>query len=137
MIFELDTTKYESIKLVITDEDKKDGLQSVIGELCFALAGFFVDFASKLDLDKEQTISLKDVCISCISNNIDEILGQGILEEEEDFVDEEELESLRQQLSDTDHYSEEEIADIVELVKSCGSIDSANEYLKDILDTMK
>lgn len=134
MRFSLDSENYENIHIEISEEEQKGELQDIIQEFCFAMASFFADFASKLNCNIEQAKELKNVCISCINRNIDYFLDNGILDNDYDSDDElsedaldELLESLR-----AANFSEEEIENIIELVKSSGGIEAATDYLKAI-----
>ena len=92
MQFNLDTEHCEGLKLRITDKERQDGLAVAIQEFCFGMASFFVDFAMKLNCDAKQAMKLKEVCFSCIDNNIDDMVNKhSLLEPKETEVDEDEI----------------------------------------------
>lgn len=136
MYFNLDTNKYEEIKLKLSDEEVQGDLQEVIQEFCFGMASFFVDFALKINCNTEQAKGLQKVCIPCIDDCIEAILENGVLDSSEgQSTDEDmnikEINELIDKLHAAD-YSEDEINNIVQLVKSLGSIEAANDYLEEI-----
>jgi len=84
MIFQLDTDHYDEIKLTFSENEHENGLPKMIEEFCYGVSAFFVDFAMKLECDTKDAASLKEICLSCIANDIDVILEHGILEPAED-----------------------------------------------------
>lgn len=136
MIIKLDTNNYEDISLTITDEERENGTVDLIQEFCYAMAVLFTDFSMKLNCDTEQSKGLKDVCLSCIERDIDFILDEGVLEDYDDgeeVVDAEEIDELKDQLTDAG-FDDEEIQNIIALVENSGGIENANAFLKSIGD---
>lgn len=136
MIIKLDTNNYEGIILTITDEERENGTVDLIQEFCYAMAALFTDFSMKLNCDTEQAKGLKDVCLSCIERDIDSILDEGVLEDDDDdeeVIDAEEIDELKDRLTDAD-FDNEEIQNIIALVENSGGIENANAFLKSIGD---
>lgn len=134
MQFSLDTEHCEEMKLTITDKERQDGTATVIQEFCFGMASLFVDFAMKLNCrDAKQADKLKEVCFSCIGHNIDEMVKQGLLEPKDNGIDEDEINDLVEKLKKAD-FSEDQIAHILEIVRSAGSIEAATDYLQSVLE---
>ena len=134
MQFALDTEHCEEMKLTITDKERQDGTATVIQEFCFGMASLFVDFAMKLNCrDAKQADKLKEVCFSCIGHNIDEMVKQGLLEPKDNEIDEDEINDLVEQLKKA-NFSEDQIAHILEIVRSAGSIEAATDYLQSVLE---
>lgn len=131
MKFYFDSDNYESIKLEISEQERQNGMENIIQEYCFAMASFFVYFSMKLDLDTEQAKSLQKVCFSCIEILTDDMIEKVILDDETDDVSEEQLTDLADKLAENG-FSQDEIENILELVKESDSIESATEYLKNI-----
>ncbi len=130
MRFYLDTDDYESIKIEMSDKDGE--VQDIIQEFCFAMASFFVDMANKLDCNTESAKSLQKVCSSCIERDINVILDNEVLNSDnEEEINDEQLSDLTKMMAEHG-FSEDEINNIVEVVKSCGSMESAIDYLKEI-----
>ena len=136
MIIKLDTNDYEGISLTITDEERENGTVDLIQEFCYAMAALFTDFSMKLNCDTEQAKGLKDVCLSCIERNIDSILDEGVLEyddDEEEVIDAEEIDELKDRLTEAG-FDNEEIQNIIALVENSGGIENATDFLKSIGD---
>jgi len=132
MIFSLDTDDYEAIKIDITEEDEEKELGEIVSEFCYAMASFFIDFSTKLNAkNKEQIDVLKDVCSSCIDNYID-IIANEVFNNPTTPGDEG-MSDLLRKLQDA-NLSKEEIENILNLVKNCGSIEEATEYLNKLLN---
>ena len=131
MIINLDTNKLEEIKLTFTDEDEKCELPDLIQDFCFATASLFTDFAMKIDCSTESAKSLKQVYLNAVGRFIDALLEKGLLEQDEDEISDEEIDSLINGM-EAAGFNQEEIDNIVDVVKSCGSMEAANEYLKKI-----
>lgn len=134
MHFSLDTEHCEEMRLTITDKERQDGTATVIQEFCFGMASLFVDFAMKLNCrDAKQADKLKEVCFSCIGHNIDEMVKQGLLESNDSEIDQDEINDLVEQLKKAS-FSEDQIAHILEIVRSAGSIEAATDYLQSVLE---
>ena len=136
MIIKLDTNNYEGISLAITDEERENGTVDLIQEFCYAMAALFTDFSMELSCDIEQAKGLKDVCLSCIERDIDSILDEGVLEDgddDEDIIDAEEINELKDRLTDSG-FDNEEIQNIISLVENFGGIENASAFLKSIGD---
>lgn len=129
MKFKLDTEQIEdSLKLTFTKKEQKKNIAEGIQEFCYGMALFFMDFAQKLDCDEKQAAGLKDVCLDVIGRDIDAMIHDTLCNKQ---VDPEEMEDLTQQMEEAG-FSDEEIQNAVRIVKSCGGIASATEYLKSI-----
>ena len=135
MKFTFDTEKLEDINLQIEQEAD---LEENILDLCFGMSAIFVDFCMQLGLDQEQTRSLLDVCQSCMTRNVDDMLSKGLLEAddedaESDGVSDEELDELERGMIDAG-FSEEEISSIAAMVQEAGSMEAALDILKGIAE---
>ena len=133
MLFHFDTENCENIKLRLNPEGD---LEENILDFCFGMSALYADFCMQLGLDQDQSRSLLDVCQSCMTRNVEEILSQGVLEsdDEEDEVNgvsDEELDELEQGMTAAG-FSTEEISSILTLVKDTGSMDAALDVLKGI-----
>ena len=137
MIFKLNTNDDEDMCLDLSEERETGDLQNAIGEFCGGIASFFTEFAIQLNCKRaEQARALEEVCLSCIKDNIDDILNEVFYEEdneEDDGVTQDEIEDLTSRLSEAG-FSEDEISSVVRLVQSAGSIEAANDYVKDIFE---
>lgn len=132
MVFNLDTEKCEDIKLHF---DHNSNLEDTISEFCFGISAFYMDFCMRLGLDQEQARGLLEVCQSCMTRDVEDMLSRGLLdgEDEDDTVgvSDEELDELEQAMSAAG-FSEEEIDSIVALVQDAGSMEAALGILKGI-----
>lgn len=84
MKFDLDTKNSEDVKLIFSSSDYDGDLSVLISDFCFGLAAFIVDLTIKLNCDIEQALGLKEVCLSCIGRNVDNIIEQSNLKDNRD-----------------------------------------------------
>lgn len=136
MLFHLDTENCENIKLRFN----RDGdLEENILDFCFGMSALYTDFCMQLGLDQDQSRSLLDVCQSCMTRNVEEILSQGLLDsddeedDETDCVSDDEIDELEQAMTAAG-FSAQEIQNIITLVKDAGSMDAALKILKGIAE---
>lgn len=133
MFFNLDTEKCEDIKLHF---DHNSNLEDTISEFCFGISAFYMDFCMRLGLDQEQARGLLEVCQSCMTRDVEDMLSRGLLvEEDEDDkaegVSADEIDELERGMTAAG-FSEEEISSIVGLVQNAGSMEAALRILKGI-----
>lgn len=130
MKFNLDTDKCEDIKLSF---DQYADFEENIMDFCFGISALYTDFCMQLGLDQDQARSLLEVCQSCMTRNVEELLAKGLLDDEDDDdgVSEEELDELEHAMRAAG-FSTEETSNIVALFKDVGSIDAALGVLKGI-----
>ena len=133
MQFRFDTNHCEKLNLKITKQDYKEGTPAVVQNFCFGIASFFIEFALKLDCDEKQAKGLKDICLKAIENYIDKMIKDGLLNQDEDEVNEEELKNLVEQL-EKNGFDEAEIKNVIEIVKNAGGIEAATGYFQSVLD---
>lgn len=134
MLIHLDTENCENIKLCFN----RDGdLEENILDFCFGMSALYTDFCTQLGLDQDQSRSLLDVCQSCMTRNVEEILSQGLLDSNDKEDDEiagisdDEIDELEQAMTAAG-FSAEEIKNIITLVKDAGSMDAALDIMKAI-----
>lgn len=133
MKFTFDTEKMEDINLRFKREAD---LEENILDLCFGMSALYIDFCMQLGLDAEDATSLLDVCQSCMTRNVGDMLSKGLLDadgvdDESDGVSDEELDELERGMTDAG-FSEKEISSIVDLVQDAGSMETALGILKGI-----
>ena len=130
MKFYLNTDKCEDIKLSF---NRNADLEENILDFCFGISALYTDFCMQLGLDQDQARSLLEVCQSCMTRNVEELLAKGLLDDEEDDdgVSDEELDELEHAMRAAG-FSTEEISNIVDLVQDAGSMEAALGILKGI-----
>lgn len=133
MIFNLDTERCEDIKLIF---NRKADLEENILDFSFGIAALYTDFCMQLGLDAEDATSILKVCQSCMTNNLEKFISNGILDpddedDETEGVSDEEINELEQGMRAAG-FSDEEISNIVDLVRDAGSMDAALGILKGI-----
>ena len=91
----------------------------------------------QIGLDQDQSRSLLDVVQSCMTRDVEEILSHGLLDSDDDEddgtdgVSDDEIDELGQAMTDAG-FSNEEIQNVINLVKDAGSMDAALKILKGI-----
>lgn len=134
MLFHLDTENCENIRLRF---NPNGNLEENILEFCFGMSALYTDFCMQIGLDQDQSRSLLDVVQSCMTRDVEEILSHGLLDSDEDEddgtdgVSDDEIDELGQAMTDAG-FSNEEIQNIINLVKDAGSMDAALKILKGI-----
>ncbi len=129
MIFNLDTSHYETTKIFLTDKECDAAIPELIEEFCFAIASFFLDFAVKLDCDKKQGDELKDIVLDCTGDIIEHLLENDLLKPSEDESPEEETDTQTEETENAG-FTEADIANIVQLIEDCGGLASTKEFLR-------
>lgn len=134
MLFHLDTENCENIRLRF---NPNGNLEENILEFCFGMSALYTDFCMQIGLDQDQSRSLLDVVQSCMTRDVEEILSHGLLDSDDDEddgtdgVSDDEIDELGQAMTDAG-FSNEEIQNIINLVKDAGSMDAALKILKGI-----
>ena len=134
MLFHLDTENCENIRLRF---NPNGNLEENILEFCFGMSALYTDFCIQIGLDQDQSRSLLDVVQSCMTRDVEEILSHGLLDFDDDEddgtdgVSDDEIDELGQAMTDAG-FSNEEIQNIINLVKDAGSMDAALKILKGI-----
>lgn len=134
MLFHLDTENCENIRLRF---NPNGNLEENILEFCFGMSALYTDFCMQIGLDQDQSRSLLDVVQSCMTRDVEEILSHGLLDSDDDEddgtdgVSDDEIDELGQAMTDAG-FSNEEIQNIINLVKNAGSMDAALKILKGI-----
>lgn len=134
MLFHLDTENCENIRLRF---NPNGNLEENILEFCFGMSALYTDFCMQIGLDQDQSRSLLDVVQSCMTRDVEEILSHGLLDSDDDEddgtdgVSDDEIDELGQAMTDAG-FSNEEIHNIINLVKDAGSMDAALKILKGI-----
>lgn len=133
MKFRFDTEKCEDIQLYF---DREADLEENILDFSFGIAALYTDFCMQLYLDAEDATSLLEVCQSCMTRNLEELISNCMLnpddeDDETESVTDEEIEELEEGMRATG-FSDEEINNIIDLVQDAGSMDAALNILKSI-----
>lgn len=134
MLFHLDTENCENIRLRF---NPNGNLEENILEFCFGMSALYTDFCMQIGLDQDQSRSLLDVVQSCMTRDVEEILSHGLLDSDDDEddgtdgVSDDEIDELGQAMTDAG-FSNEEIQNVINLVKDAGSMDAALKILKGI-----
>lgn len=134
MLFHLDTENCENIRLRF---NPTGNLEENILEFCFGMSALYTDFCMQIGLDQDQSRSLLDVVQSCMTRDVEEILSHELLDSDDDEddgtdgVSDDEIDELGQAMTDAG-FSNEEIQNIINLVKDAGSMDAALKILKGI-----
>jgi hypothetical protein len=138
MELRVDTERLESLSLTFSDEDLQNELSTNIQNFCYGMAALYMDFVDKIGCDSERATSFKEVFFSCMGRDIDLFLRAGILEhldEDEEKIPEE-CEELVERMREKG-FTEEEIADAVQLVKTCGGLEEATGHLDKMIEDLE
>lgn len=128
MKFSLDTNNCEKIHIEIEENEAND-LSSAIQEFAFGLASFFINFMAKLNCDtKEKATEVRNICMSCINNNLDFMIKEILVDDIDEDL-EVEIEELLKAMSEKG-FSEKECSNIADIVRGSGSMSAAIGYLK-------
>jgi len=133
MKFMLDTADIENFQLNFTEEDQKKTKEQLMEEFEYAMSSFFISFCVKNNWNTEVAKEMKQAIFTKIDRHIANMFSQGILEPDNEVVDEEYINELKTQMSEAG-FSEDEIEQMVELVKEYGSIEKASEYLSSLAE---
>lgn len=133
MKFTLDTDDIENLQLILDDADKAKTPEQLMEEFEYAMSSFFVSFCLKNNWDTDKAKEFKQAIFTKIDRHIANMFAQGVLEPANEVVDDAYLEELQSQMSEAG-FSEEEIEQMVKLVKEYGSIEKASEYLSSLAE---
>ena len=129
----LDTENIENMQLVLTEEDKAKPQEQLMEEFEYAMSSFFVSFCLKNNWDTEKAKEMKQSIFTKIDRHIANMFTQGVLEPANETVDEAYLKELHDQMAEAG-FDEDEIEQMVELVKKYGSLEKASEYLESLAE---
>ncbi|MCQ2359043.1 MAG: hypothetical protein MJ055_03145 [Phascolarctobacterium sp.] len=129
----LDTENIENMQLVLTEEDRAKPQEQLMEEFEYAMSSFFVSFCLKNNWDTEKAKEMKQSIFTKIDRHIANMFTQGVLEPANETVDEAYLKELHDQMAEAG-FDEDEIEQMVELVKKYGSLEKASEYLESLAE---
>ena len=129
----LDTENIENMQLVLTEDDKAKPQEQLMEEFEYAMSSFFVSFCLKNNWDTEKAKEMKQSIFTKIDRHIANMFSQGVLEPANETVDEAYLKELHDQMAEAG-FDEDEIEQMVELVKKYGSLEKASEYLESLAE---
>lgn len=129
----LDTENIENMQLVLTEEDRAKPQEQLMEEFEYAMSSFFVSFCLKNNWDTEKAKEMKQSIFTKIDRHIANMFSQGVLEPANETVDEAYLKELHDQMAEAG-FDEDEIEQMVELVKKYGSLEKASEYLESLAE---
>lgn len=131
MKFTLDTNDFDSIQFDLTDEDKIKTKDELMEDFEYAMSSFYISFCVKNNWSTALAKEMKQSIFTKIDRHIANMLSHDILEPATEIVDEQYIDELKTQMAKAD-FSDDEIAQMVELVKEYGSIEKASEYLSSL-----